>query len=407
MLVFVIAVIVSVLVAELVLDGLNLQYRHQPIPENVAHLYDEAKYQIWVAYTMANFKLSTVSKAVRTLVLLALLISGFFGSLESFVSDFTDQAFVQLPLFLGLVYVIFYFVGLPFRIFRTFGVEERFGFNKTTPKLFVIDALKSMILTVVFGGGILMLLAVIFEQFADRLGLLLGITYGALVALILVIFLINGFLIRTFNTLTRLEEGSLKSQIDALAGNLGFSIRRIFVMDASKRSTKLNAFFTGLGKTREVVLFDTLVDKLDDDEIVSVLAHELGHATHKDAPRMLVQQMLYFGFYMAMLGFIVSTPTLFTAFGLSGLDYGFALLLLLYLVQPLDLLSGIVFNHLSRVAEYKADAFAAKHTSAQAMQGALEKLAVENLANLTPHPVYQLVYYSHPTMSKRLKALKD
>ena len=406
MLVFVIAVIVSVLVAELVLDSLNLHHRHQPIPENVAHLYDEAKYQTWLAYTMVNFKLSTVSKAVRTVVLLGLLLFGFFGFLEDFVTDLTANALFQLPLFLGSIALIFYVVGLPFRIVRTFGVEERFGFNKTTPKLFVIDALKSLALTFVFGGGILILLALIFEQFSERLGLLLGVTYGALVTLMVVIFLINGFLIRTFNTLTPLEEGSLKSQIDALAEKLGFSIRRIFVMDASKRSTKLNAFFTGLGKTREVVLFDTLVDKLGEDEIVSVLAHELGHATHKDAPRMLIQQMLYVGFYMAILGFIVSTPALFTAFGLGGVHFGFALLLLLYLVQPFDLLSGIVFNHLSRVAEYKADAFAVKHTSAQAMQGALEKLAVENLANLTPHPVYQLVYYSHPTMSKRLKALE-
>ena len=404
---FVLVMIVSVLVAEFTLNVLNLRHRHEPIPANVAHLYDTQKYETWLAYTMANFKLNALSKALNSVVLIGLLVGGFFGFLESFVDTLTASALLALPLYLGVIYGIFFLLGLPFRLVRTFGIEARFGFNKTTPQLFLIDTLKAILLTVILGGGILVGLAFIFESFSDRLGVLLALTYGLLVALILVLFLINGFLIRTFNRLTPLEEGSLKAKIDGLAATLGFSLRRIFVMDASKRSTKLNAFFTGLGKTREVVLFDTLIAKLDEDEIVSVLAHELGHATHKDAPRMLFQQIVYFGLYIGVLGFILSTPSLFTAFGLSGIHYGFALMLLLYLVQPFDLLSGVVFNHLSRVAEYKADAFAVKHSSALAMQGALEKLAVENLVNLTPHPLYQLAYYSHPTMTKRLQALQE
>jgi STE24 endopeptidase len=176
-------------------------------------------------------------------------------------------------------------------------------------------------------------------------------------------------------------------------------------MDASKRSTKLNAFFTGLGKTREVVLYDTLIEKLTEAEILAVLAHELGHATHKDSWKLLIRQNLLFAVYVLLFGVILGVEAFFTGFGLTGVHYGFALLLLVFLIEPCDMVLGILMNHLSRVAEYQADAYAKKHTDSTSMQSALRKLTVANYSNLTPHPLYQLLHYSHPTTSNRLSAL--
>jgi len=186
---------------------------------------------------------------------------------------------------------------------------------------------------------------------------------------------------------------------------VGFKVSAISVMDASRRSTKLNAFFSGLGRTREVVLYDTLVEKMSEDEIVSVLAHELGHAVHKDVPKILLQQILMIGAYLALFGLVAGNNALAQAFGLSGAHFGFSLLLFSILISPLDLLLDIPLNFLSRKAEYAADAFSADLVDKGAIQGALRILAQENLANLNPHPLYVLLHYSHPPLSARLAAI--
>jgi STE24 endopeptidase len=176
-------------------------------------------------------------------------------------------------------------------------------------------------------------------------------------------------------------------------------------MDGSKRSTKLNAFFTGLGATKEVVLFDTLIDKMSEDQILAVLAHELGHATHKDTLKLLVEQVFVILLYVLALAFVLTTEALYTPFGLSGIHFGFALLLLSIILEPFQMVIGMVTNNISRTFEYKADAFAAKHTSKEAMIGALKVLVVQNYANLTPHPIYEFLYYNHPNVSKRIEAV--
>ena len=222
----------------------------------------------------------------------------------------------------------------------------------------------------------------------------------------LLLFLFNGVFVRLFNKLTLLEEGSLKEKIDALAFSLGFEVKRIYVMDGSRRSTKLNAFFSGLGKTKEVVLFDTLIEKSTEDQILAVLAHELGHATHKDTLKGLMQQLFVIGLYVLVLGFILTTVDLHTAFYLSNVHFGFSIILMSILLSPVNTLLGLYTNYVSRVHEYKADAFAARHTSKDAMISALKLLVVENFANLTPHPLYVKLYYSHPPISSRIASVE-
>lgn len=294
---------------------------------------------------------------------------------------------------------------LPLSYYRVFKIEESFGFNKMTKKLFVIDKIKSFILTVVFGGGIISLLFVIFKAFTN-IWIFILIAYVVIFAVMLLLFLFNGVFVRLFNKLTLLEEGSLKEKIDALAVSLGFEVKRIYVMDGSRRSTKLNAFFSGLGKTKEVVLFDTLIEKSTEDQILAVLAHELGHATHKDTLKGLIQQLFVIGLYVLVLGFILTTADLHTAFYLSNVHFGFSIILMSILLSPVNTLLGLYTNYVSRIHEYKADAFAAKHTSKEAMISALKLLVVENFANLTPHPLYVKLYYSHPPISSRIASVE-
>ena len=199
----------------------------------------------------------------------------------------------------------------------------------------------------------------------------------------------------------------MRDKIRALAEKVGFNVKAISVMDASKRSTKLNAFFSGLGKTREVVLFDTLVEKLEEEEILSVLAHELGHAVHKDVPRMLGLQIAMFGLYAVVIGFILQSVALAQAFGLSGVHLGFSLILFSILISPLELILTFPLNYISRKAEYAADGFATEYVGKESTMSAFKVLAQENLANLTPHPLYVLMHYSHPTIPQRLEAISQ
>lgn len=401
----ILSLILGMFVFEFLISIMNYRYKNQPIPKNVQGLYDKDKYKKWLEYSMANFKFGIVSNTLSTVVMLLLLSLGAYGFFEELSIDVTSSALLQTLFFLLMYYMISFMFSLPLSYYRVFKIEESFGFNKMTKKLFIIDKIKSFILTIVFGGGIISLLFIIFEAFTN-IWIFILIAYVVIFAVMLLLFLFNGVFVRLFNKLTLLEEGSLKEKIDALALSLGFEVKRIYVMDGSKRSTKLNAFFSGLGKTKEVVLFDTLIEKSTEDQILAVLAHELGHATHKDTLKGLIQQLFVIGLYVLVLGFILTTVDLHTAFNLSNVHFGFSIILMSILLSPVNTLLGLYTNYVSRVHEYKADAFAAKHTSKEAMISALKLLVVENFANLTPHPLYVKLYYSHPPISSRIASVE-
>lgn len=401
----ILSIILGMFIFEFLISIMNYRYKNQPIPENVQGLYNKEKYHKWLEYSMANFKFGIVSNTLSTALMLLLLSLGAFGFFEELSVEVSSNALLQTLVFLLMYYIISFMLSLPLSYYRVFKIEESFGFNKMTKKLFLIDKIKSYILTIVFGGGIISLLFVIFEAFTN-IWIFILIAYIVIFAVMLLLFLFNGVFVRLFNKLTLLEEGSLKEKIDALAFSLGFEVKRIYVMDGSKRSTKLNAFFSGLGKTKEVVLFDTLIEKSTEDQILAVLAHELGHATHKDTLKGLIQQLFIIGLYVLVLGFILTTVDLHTAFYLSNVHFGFSIILMSILLSPVNTLLGLYTNYVSRVHEYKADAFAARHTSKDAMISALKLLVVENFANLTPHPLYVKLYYSHPPISSRIASVE-
>jgi STE24 endopeptidase len=404
----VIGLVALMYIIDLVIALVNYNHRNQPIPEIAKDIYDQEKYQKWLSYFMETHRFQVIVKTLSTVFLLVLLGFGFFGFLEKLTVSWFSHPILQTLAFLGVFFLINMLISLPFDYYATFVIEEKYGFNKTTRKTFFVDLLKSLLLAAVLGGGLVALLNAIYLEFANNLWFFVLYAWLILTIVMIILFVLNTkVFVKIFNKLTPLPEGELREKIHSLAEKVGFNVKAISVMDASKRSTKLNAFFSGLGKTREVVLYDTLVEKLDDEEILSVLAHELGHAVHKDIPRMLALQIAMFGLYAVVIGFILQSDALAQAFGLSGVHLGFGLLLFSILMAPLDLLISLPVNAISRKAEYAADAFAAKYAGKVSTMKALKLLAQENLANLTPHPVYVKVHYNHPTIPQRLEAIQQ
>lgn len=403
----VMGIVLLVYAFEMVVSLLNHQSRLKEVPERLKDIYDEERYHKWLAYSLDVHRFTMVRRGVNVLILLAFLFFGIFERIEATTSAWTDSTIMQSLYFLGFYQTFIVLLGIPFKHYQTFYIEARHGFNRTTKKTFTRDIIMGYIMTIVLGGLILGGINALYLAFQDNLWTFIVIAWAAISIVMFLIFaFLNKLFLRLFNKFTPLPEGTLRTRIEGLASSLGFNIKALYVMDASKRSTKLNAFFTGIGKAKEVVLFDTLIEKMSEDEILAVLAHELGHAVHKDTWRMLFQQIIIIMLYAASIGFILQAPTLFTAFGLSGVHFGFAIILFMILFEPIELLLGLPLNALSRKAEYKADAFSSKQTDAKHMISALKVLSREDLVNLTPHPLTVLLYYSHPPMNERIEALE-
>jgi STE24 endopeptidase len=387
---------------------LNDRQKNKPLPVNVSNIYDEEKYNKWLNYSMDNLRLSSYERITNFVILISMLIFKVFGQIENFSQLLFKSPLLQLLLFMLIFLMITSAINLPFKIHQTFKIEEKYGFNKSTKKTFISDQIKSFILIVILGGGLVSLLFSLYQAFSSNVWLLILTLWASITLITLIIFVLNTkVFIKLFNKLTPLEDGILKDKIHELSNQVGFNVQAISIMDASKRSTKLNAFFSGLGKTREVVLYDTLVEKLDDDEILAVLAHELGHAKNNDVTKMLIFQSLIFFIYISIFVVIMQTTSLFTPFGVANTNFGFGIILFSILFSPISILISILTNHLSRIAEYKADYFSAKLTDKSHISSALIKLFKENLSNLNPHPLYVLLNYNHPEATKRLKRIDE
>jgi len=398
-------IILTMFAIDLSLSILNYRHRHSPIPDNVADVYDKKDYAKWLDYTMEVFRLSIIVKVTDTILLLIFLFAGLFPKIASITDQWTTNPIISTMLFLALYGVISYVLGIGFRLYRTFNIEERYGFNTTTTKTFITDQIKSIGLTIVLGGLLLYPLLYLYMKMGNRA---LGYAWLLIVGVSLAINLLyTKVFIRLFNKLTPLEEGELYDSVQALAKTTGYAVKEISVMDASKRSARLNAFFSGFGKFKHIILFDTLIEKCSTDEIVSVLAHEIGHAKHKDVLQNFFISTIQMGFYLSILTFFLSSTTFAEAFGFVAPHMGFAMILFGILMEPLGLMLSIPLSAHSRKAEYKADAFAAESGYKEAMIRALKILSRENFSNLTPHPLLVKLTYSHPPVTDRIKALEQ
>lgn len=404
----IIFILVLVNAFQLYVSILNFKYRTKPIANSIKDIYDEDRYQKWLAYSLDTHRFSTIKKGITLAILLILFFTNVFSYLVTFTNGLSNSILMSNLLFLGIYMLFQMIISIPFDYYENFVIEEKYGFNKTTQKTFILDIIRNIVLIVILGGGVVSLLYIPYDLYRDKIWLFTLFTWlGALFVVFILIAALNKLLVRIFNKLTPLPEGTLRDRIEKLATSVGFNLKALYVMDASKRSTKLNAFFSGMGKMKEVVLFDTLIEKMSEDEIVAVLAHELGHAVHKDTFRMFFQQALLFGLFAVLFGLIFQNAVLFTAFGLSDIHFGFGLILFGILVSPLNLILGIPLSYLSRKAEYKADLFAVKLTNKPSMISALKVLSREVLVNLNPHPLAVILYYSHPPMKERIEAIES
>ena len=395
----IIAVIISGLY-HLMLSILQYRSANNPTPENLADVYDAETYTRWKRYSAEHSGLSILSGIVGCAVSVLMLATNVYSA---FASIFGAGWFWQLFSVILLESVIGTVVGVVFSYIGTMKIEEKYGFNRSTMKTFVIDKIRGFIIEMLLSVGIVMLLRAVHVWLGNWMILLFAV---AIFLVTLVISFLYPILSRIGNKFTPLEDGELRDRLLELLTKHGYTVKAIEVMDASRRTTKLNAYFTGFGKMKTIVLYDNLINAMTTDEICSVFAHELGHGLHRDV---LKGQIMNFGNLLVMSLIVwgaVSVPALYTAFGFGEVNYGFAYILLsagLGLVQPI---TSLVMNARSRKAEYRADEQAVKEGYGEAMVSALKKLARENFAHLAPSKINVVLEYSHPPLGERINAIQ-
>ncbi len=385
-------------------DFLNLGNLSPTLPKTFSDVYDADRYDRSQRYLKVTTRMGVVTSSVDLVLLLIFWFFGGFGLLDTFVRNASPSTILSGLLFIGILSGLQFILSLPFSIYSTFVIEEKFGFNKTTPKIFILDLIKSIVLSVILGSALLSLIFWFFES-AGSLAWVLCWSATSLF-LMAVQYIVPTWIMPLFNTFTPLEEGPLKESIFNYARSIDFPLTQIFVMDGSKRSAKSNAFFTGFGKNKRIVLYDTLIKEQEDEELVAVLAHEMGHFKKKHIQRRLILSIAQMGIIFYLLSLFISHESLFHAFFVDQPSVYAGLIFFSILFSPIDLIISIVMQFFSRKDEYEADRFAARTTkNPKAMVSALKKLSAHNLSNLTPHPFYVFLNYSHPPVLERICAL--
>jgi STE24 endopeptidase len=387
-------------------DFLNLGNLHQLLPKEFKGHYNQEKYNKSQDYLKTNTKFGFLTSTVDLIIILIFWFSGGFQYIDSFARSFNFGSIVTGLLFIGTLLILKLLLSLPFSIYSTFVIEEKFGFNKTTPFIFLTDIIKSIILSAILGG---ILLTGIFWFFESKGQYAWALCWAFCTVFLLVVqYIVPTWIMPLFNKFTPMEEGSLKESILDYAKSIDFSLSNIFVMDGSKRSSKSNAFFTGFGKNKRIVLFDTLIKEQTTEELVAVLAHEMGHFKKKHIIKRMVTGIIQMGFIFFLISIFITNEGLSHAFFMNEISIYAGLIFFSMLYSPIDLFISIILQISSRKDEYEADRFAAKTLKeSQSLISALKKLSVHNLSNLTPHPFYVFLNYSHPPVLERINTLKS
>ena len=391
-------------VLERILESLNSKHMSPVLPDSLKGIYDEKEYSRFQSYKRENGRLDSWSSGVGFVVMIVFLVAGGFGWYNSWVVSLTDSVVWQTILFVVGLSVASSVLDIPFDYYATFRIEEKYGFNKTTRRVYWLDTVKELFLSLVL-GGVLLALVVWFYTWAGTYFWLYAWGAVTLFSVFMAMFY-SQLIVPLFNKQTPLQEGSLRDKIQAFAGKVGFKLDNIYVIDGSKRSTKANAYFTGLGPKKRVVLYDTLIDELTEEEIVAVLAHEVGHYKKRHTLRSMVVSVIQMGVLFWLFSLCVNNTALSEALGGDRAYFQLGLIAFAILYSPVNLILGIGMNVWSRSNEYEADAFAARYYEGDYLVSGLKKISVKSLSNLTPHPLYEYIYYSHPSLLKRIDAIK-
>lgn len=374
------------------------------IPSQLEGIYDDEEYAKQQAYQKENSRFGLYGSLFSFSVLFLVLVFGLFGWLDEFLRQFISNEILLTLSFFGVIYLINEILSLPFDYYNTFVIEERFGFNKSTKTIFWLDQLKGLLLAVVLGGAILALITWLYTAIGELAWLY---AWGAItvVSLFMTLFYSN-IIVPLFNKQTLLGEGELRDAIEAFAQKAGFAINNIYVMDASKRSTKANAYFTGFGAKKRIVLFDTLINDLDKDEIVAVLAHEIGHYKKKHTLQGMFISICYTGIMLFLLSLLLDNKDIAIALGGQSASFHLGLIAFSIFFTLVSFVINVLSSIHSRKNEYQADGYAAGFGLADSLISGLKKLSVKSLSNLNPDSLYVFFNYSHPTLLQRIKAMK-
>jgi STE24 endopeptidase len=390
---------------EAFLEYLNSRKRSAELPDGLKDIYDEDKYLRSIEYEKVKQRFSLLRGMFSLILVLAMLFLGGFAVVDEISRYYSSNPVIIALLFFGIIMFAADILHIPFDYYGTFVIEERFGFNKSTPFIFFTDKLKGWLLGIIIGGMLLALITWFYYQTTNWFWV-----YALLLVSAFMVFMnlfYSSLIVPLFNKQTPLEDGELRDSISSMSRNAGFRLDDVFVIDGSKRSTKANAYFAGLGSKKRIVLFDTLISDLSVPEIVGVLAHEIGHYKKKHIISGMIISIIITAITLYILSVMVSNPELSSALGSGQPSFHLGLVAFGILYSPVSAIFGLFTNWLSRKNEFEADRFAAEHHSPEYLAEALKKLSVKNLSNLQPHPLYVFVHYSHPPLLKRLDALKN
>lgn len=388
-----------------VLDYINLKAQRTTIPDDVAAFYDREKYLKSLAYHRELTSFSFITSAFSFLLSATMLLTGGFGWIDTILRSFVSNEIILALTFFGVIMIASDILTLPFQLYSTFVIEEKYGFNKTTVKTFILDKVKGYLLAALIGGSLLSVLIYLINLIGSNFWIWFAVIAGVFILLMNMFY--TSLILPLFNKLSPLPNGKLKSSIESYSTKVDFPLDNIFVIDGSKRSNKANAFFSGMGKKKKIVLYDTLITNHTTEELVAVLAHEVGHFKKKHIVWSYALSVAQIFFTLFILSRIIFDENM--SFALGGSEQAIRLNLVAFAVlfSPISSIIGLFMSMLSRKNEFEADAYAGQTYNGNALANALKKLSVDSLSNLYPHSLYVFFHYSHPPLLKRLQAIQQ
>ncbi|VAV84989.1 Peptidase, M48 family [hydrothermal vent metagenome] len=401
----IIGIIIVNFIIDKILDTLNAKHYNDALPSELQDVYDDEEYKKSQLYKATNHKFSNFTSLFSLVLTLGFFYFDGFEFVDNIARNYSDNNIVIALIFFGIIMLASDIITTPFAYYKTFVIEEKFGFNKTTVKTFILDKIKGWLMLAIIGGGVLALIVWFYEFTGNAFWL-----YAWALVTVFTVFMnmfYSRLIVPLFNKQTPLEDGELRNKISAYAKSVGFKLDKIFVIDGSKRSTKANAYFSGFGSEKRVTLYDTLIKDLDDEEIVAVLAHEVGHYKKKHIIFNLLASIILTGLTLYLLSLFVSNPLLSNALGVEIPSFHIGLIAFGLLYSPISEITGLIMNYMSRRFEYQADNYAKSTYTGAHLITSLKKLSKNSLSNLTPHKAYVFMHYSHPTLLQRIKNLSS
>ena len=399
----IIAILIVSFIIDQALDYLNAKHFGDKLPKELEDIFDEQEYQKSQRYKTERYKFGLLTSTISLIATLLFFFFDGFAYVDNLARSISNNEILIALVFFGIIMIASDILSTPFSYYSTFVIEEKYGFNKTTRKTFFLDKLKGWLMGAVLGGIILGAIIWFYQTTGENFWLY---AWGIITVFTVLMNLFYArFIVPLFNKQTPLEEGSLRLEIEKYASKVGFTLDKIFVIDGSKRSTKANAYFSGFGSEKRVTLYDTLINDLNEKEIVAVLAHEVGHYKRNHIIINLIVAILTTGFTLWLLSLFISNSLLSEALNVSQPSFHIGLVAFGVLYSPISGITSLIMNYLSRKFEYQADDYAKNTFASEPLISGLKKLSKNSLSNLTPHPLYVFAHYSHPTLLQRFKNL--